>query len=101
MRVDAIRNYGHSFAVPKNTKPSSFKHAPLSAIQHDTATFKQCYALKGAGLGAALGLASLGALSLFSGGMATPLAYGLYALAFGTAGGITGSAIDQDAQEAG
>ena len=94
MRVYAIRNCSLNTA-PKITKPSSFRHGAINAPQYDTVSFGQNNTMKGAGLGALCGIAALAALSAFTGGLATPLGYGLYAAAFGTAGGFTGKALDE------
>ena len=94
MRVDAIRNC-RLCSAPKITKQSPLKHGAINAPQCDTVSFKQQNTIKGAGLGAFLGVAALATLSAFSGGLATPLGYGLFAAILGTAGGITGKAIDE------
>lgn len=94
MRVYAIRNC-RPCSAPKIAKPSSFKHGAISAPQCDTVSFGQNNTVKGAGLGAICGIVALAALSAISGGLATPLGYGLYAAAFGTAGGFTGKALDE------
>ena len=93
MRVNAIR-ICRPCSAPKITKPSSFKHGAINAPQNDTVSFKQNNTMKGAGIGAACGIAALAALSAVSGGLATTLGYGLYAAAFGTAGAVTGKALD-------
>ena len=93
MRIDTIRN---SRICPPPTpkikiKTSQFK---TNAIPYDSVSFKS-NAAKGAGIGAVCGLLAMGAISLLSGGLATPAAFGLYAAAGGAAGGFAGSAVDQ------
>ena len=94
MRVYAIRNC-RPCSAPKIAKPSSLRHGAINAPQYDTVSFGQNNTMKGAGIGALCGIAALAALSAFSGGLATPLGYGLYAAAFGTAGGYTGKVLDE------
>ena len=94
MRVYAIRNCS-VYSAPKITKPSSLRHGANQAPQYDTVSFGQNNTMKGAGIGALCGIAALAALSALSGGLATPLGYGLYAAAFGTAGGSMGKALDE------
>lgn len=94
MRVNAIRNC-RPYSATKITKPSSFKHGAINAPQYDTVSFKQSNTMKGAGIGAVCGLAAMALLSAVTGGLATPLGYGLYAAACGTAGGFAGKALDE------
>lgn len=99
MRVNAIRNC-RPYSASKITKPSSFRHGAINAPQYDTVSFGHNNTMKGAGVGAICGVLALAALSAISGGLATPLGYGLYAAAFGTAGGFTGKALDEIEHEA-
>ena len=93
MRIEAIRNSTNAYCTPKLVRRVCYNSS--NVLRHDTVAFKQGNTVKGAGIGAALGLLAIGALSAISGGVATPALYGLYAAAFGTAGGIAGRALDE------
>lgn len=97
MKIYAIRNgvmVNPSLKTKKTqcrqTAPTLYADEPKA----DTVSFKS-KAVKGAGIGALVGVAALGAISLLSGGLATPLAFGMYAAASGTAGGMLGNALDK------
>ena len=99
MRVNTIRNYSAGVIAPKNLKPMNVKReVPTPTLCHDTVSFKS-RASAGVGLGALLGVGTLGVISLLSGGLAAPVAYGVYAAAFGAAGGMTGGALDKTADK--
>jgi hypothetical protein len=95
MRVDTIRNYSAGGIAPKNLKIAKKRHeAPIQALCHDSVSFKS-RASAGVGIGALFGVGALGIISALSGGLATPVAYGVYAATFGAAGGMTGNALDK------
>lgn len=93
MRIAAIRNYEHFTTCSKvrNNTPKL-----LSEPVQDSVSFSGKKAVKGAGLGALIGL---GALAILSGGAAAPIAYAAYAATMGTAGGMLGHAIDKTNDE--
>lgn len=96
MRVNAIQSSRVAYSAPKfkALQPTAKrKDMPLSNLSHDSVLLKS-NTIKGAGIGTAFGLLAMAALSAVSGGVAAPIAYGLYAAAFGTAGGIAGKALD-------
>ena len=97
MKIYSVQNCRMVNSASTNRSYHSLRkmnELPRNTLTHDTVTF-QGNATKGAGLGALFGLCAMGALSAMSGGLATPLAYGLYAAAFGTAGGLAGKALDE------
>jgi len=95
MRVDTIRNYSLGGITPKNLKTVKTRHeVPVQSLCHDSVSFKS-RASAGVGLGALFGVGALGVISALSGGLATPVAYGIYAATFGAAGGMTGNALDK------
>lgn len=100
MRVYAIRNC-RPYSASAMAKPSSLRHGTINTPLGDTFSLSKGNAIKGAGIGALCGVIALAALSAISGGLATPLGYGLYAAAFGTAGGFTGKALDELESESG
>ena len=92
MRISAIRNGEVVRPALKNKQNrQSGVNFRADEPKADTVTFKS-KTLKGAGIGAVVGVA---ALTFISGGLATPLAFGLYAAATGTAGGMLGNVLDQ------
>ena len=96
MKVYAIRNYGTvSPSAPKNkTGHKNYQTNLLnSEPKQDSVSFKS-KTLKGIGIGGIAGLVTMGALSVLTGGLATPLAFGVYAGAMGAAGGLVGNALD-------
>lgn len=94
MRINAIRN---SMACCPQPRRNSVKHQTFSAYsnepQGDTVAFKS-HMVKGAGWGALLGMGSLAAITLLSGGLAAPAIFGAYAAAGGLAGGTLGRVLD-------
>lgn len=94
MRITAIRNYESARAV--SGKKQKIQSAPMRAqdtvTKQDAVSFKAHETAKGIGIGALVGI---GALTILSGGAATPLAYGIYAAANGIAGGLLGNAIEE------
>lgn len=99
MRVDTIRNYSTGVFAPKNLKNVKSRHeVPAQMLCHDTVSFKS-RASAGVGIGALFGALTLGAISFVSGGLAAPVAFGVYSAAFGTAGGMVGKALDKTADK--
>ncbi len=96
MKVSAIRNYGTNTPASKMSKTHTM---PARTNLHndepktDTVTFKGKNMLKGAGIGA---LCGLGFITLISGGLATPLAIGLYTATMGGTGAAIGDFIDKN-----
>ncbi len=98
MRISAIQHYENPRTISKQKcvrNHQGLKTTPESEPIQDTVAFKG-YTAKGAGLGALIGI---GAVALISGGLATPIAYGIYAATMGTAGGMLGHAIDDVNEE--
>ncbi len=97
MKIYAIRN-GETARPLRTTRTHQCRQTNLSLHadepKADTVAFKS-KTVKGAGIGAVLGVAALGAISLLSGGLATPLAFGVYAATTGTAGGMLGNVLDK------
>ncbi len=92
MRISAIQNFGTcptAFGA-KKCRRQVLKNTPET--KQDTVAFKAHETVKGIGIGALVGL---GALTIISGGAAAPIAYGVYAAAMGTAGGMLGNAIEE------
>ena len=95
MRIDAINGRVYSSALHKSSiKNISAKNNSKSTKPCDILSFSGNNSAKGIGIGAVFGLAAMGAISAMSGGAAVPFAYGMYAAAFGTAGGLAGKALD-------
>lgn len=97
MKIYSVENCRMVNSASSNRSYHSLRkmnETQLCTLNHDTVSFRG-NATKGAGIGALFGLCAMGALSAMSGGLATPLAYGLYAAAFGTAGGLAGKALDE------
>ena len=97
MRIDAIRNCRMAISAPKTSSSHSLpkkNETQLSGLNQDTVSFQKGNATKGAATGTVFGLFAITALSALSGLALSPLACGLYAAAFGTAGGIAGKALD-------
>lgn len=95
MKISAIQNYEPARAVSKMNKNRNLPRvteAPVPETKPDTVSFKAHGAAKGFGICALLGA---GALTVFSGGAAAPLVYGLFAATTGAAGGILGHLVDQ------
>ena len=92
MKIYAIQNGG---AVNANLRTAgrqcktSSPNLHLAEPKTDTVAFKS-KALKGAGLGALIGV---------SGGLAAPIAYGAYAATFGALGGAAGNVLDEVDEE--
>ena len=99
MKILAIQNGVMAKPAIKTTKSQVKNQIAPNFITNepnaDTVAFKS-KALKGFGIGAAVGVA---ALTFISGGLATPLAFGLYATATGTAGGMLGNILDKIDEE--
>ena len=98
MRVDSVnvRVYSSPLRKCNSGKISRDKTSSQQLKCVDIPAFSGSHTLKWAGIGALVGLASMGAISAMSGGLAVPVfAYGLYAASFGTAGGIAGKAYDE------
>lgn len=98
MRVDSVnvRVYSSPLRKCNSGKISRDKTSSQQLKYIDTPVFLGSHAFKWAGIGALVGLASMGAISAMSGGLAVPaFAYGLYAASFCTAGGIAGKAYDE------
>lgn len=97
MRITAIRNYSPCCTASKVNRGGNTRvNIPQTEPQSDTLTFKGATTIKGAGIGALVGI---GALTLLTGGAAAPIAYGLYAATMGTAGGMLGSAIENSGKD--
>ena len=97
MRIYAIRNCGATVpATRKSTSHSLPKKNEVSfgSFNHDCMSFLKCNTAKGATAGTGFGLLAMGSLSKISGLSVKPMAYGLYAAAFGVAGLIAGKALD-------
>lgn len=98
MRVDSVnvRVYSSPLRKCNSGKVSGDKTSSQQLKCIDVPAFSGSHTLKWAGIGVLVGLASMGAISAMSGGLAVPaFAYGLYAASFGTAGGIAGKAYDE------
>jgi hypothetical protein len=85
MRICAIQNYG-VYDCARKSQPKTYVEQP------NEVSFKSAK-LKGAGLGALLGM---GALALISGGAAAPVAYAVYAAIHGSIGAGVGDFIDKN-----
>ena len=97
MKIYAIRNYEPCRTVSKMNRSGNTRVSiPQTEPRSDTLTFKGATTIKGAGIGALVGI---GALTLLTGGAAAPIAYGLYAATMGTAGGMLGSAIENSGKD--
>ncbi len=96
MRVNAIRNYGLSTPIVRNKKMSALRQeiTQAEAMREESLSFKGRVGT-GAGVGALLGLGAMGLISALSGGLAAPIAYGVYAAVGGVAGGMAGDALDR------
>lgn len=97
MKINAIQNNG-LVCSPKKMNKKIGNQIPTNTngtIATDTVSFKGKGAIKGAGIGAIVGAGALTAISLLSGGLATPIAYLGYSALFGTAGGMIGNASDK------
>ena len=95
MRISAIRNYERPCCPRKMVRRNNVD-VPQTKEQSDTLAFKGKQTVKGIGIGTAIGL---GALTLISGGAAAPIAYGVYAVASGTVGGMLGNILDEAKKE--
>ena len=100
MKVVAIRNYGLGMPVAKHQKmPNQRQVTPQAGtLAQDTVSFKSRIGT-GAGVGTVLGLGAMGLISILCGGVAAPVAYGLYAAAGCVTGGLAGSALDKVEEE--
>ncbi len=96
MRISAIQNCGTCCPTPK--KNLNKQNYQTHHLKSESIKFNGRVA-KGAGLGALFGVAGLGLISALSGGLATPIAFGVYAGMFGTLGGKLGKAIDDIEKE--
>ena len=97
MRVNTIRNYSAGVIAPKNLKVTKTRQElPVQTLNHDTVSFKS-RASVGVGLGALFGSGLLATMTLFTGGVAAPAAFGVYSAVFGTTGGLLGNALDKTA----
>ena len=97
MKINAIQN-NRLVCSPKKMNKKIGNQIPTNTngtIATDTVSFKGKGAIKGAGIGAIVGAGALTAISLLSGGLATPIAYLGYSALFGTAGGMIGNASDK------
>ena len=97
MKINAIQN-NRFVCSPKKMNKKIGNQIPTNTngtIATDTVSFKGKGAIKGAGIGAIVGAGALTAISLLSGGLATPIAYLGYSALFGTAGGMIGNASDK------
>ena len=98
MRIDVIqcgRITSPAFPRKRLAISARAKEKASSPVMVSTVSFNGNNTVKGAGIGAIVGLAAMGAISALSGGLAAPIAYGVYAAAFGTAGGMAGKALDE------
>ena len=99
MRIYAIRDCGVSMpATRKSTSHSLSKKNEVSfgSFNQDCMSFLKCNTAKGVTAGTGFGLLAMGALSVVSGLSVKPVAYGIYAAAFGTAGLLAGKALDNE-----
>ena len=100
MKVYAIRNYGTDTPAPKMNRTKRMQAGAAlrqDEPKADTVAFKgNKNMLKGAGIGA---LCGLGFITLISGGLATPLAAGLYAAAMGGTGAAVGNVLDKTSEK--
>ena len=96
MRVEIVRNCRFSTPVLKNQRKTYLRNETQQDefIKEGAVSFNG-KAGTGAGVGALLGLGAMGLISALSGGLAAPIAYGVYAAVGGVAGGITGDALDR------
>lgn len=97
MKINAIQNNG-LVCSPRKMNKRIGNQIPTNTngtLTTDTVSFQGKNAIKGAGIGAILGVGSLAAITLLSGGAAAPIAYLGYSALFGTAGGMLGNAIDK------
>ena len=91
MRVSTVQCYQPmqmQNRVKKNVSRVGIKE---NYPQSDLVAFKAKDVIKGIGLGAVVGL---GAITLLSGGTATPFAYGIYTALSAAAGGALGQAVE-------
>ena len=98
MKIYAIRNGETACRYAKTNSTKNLNNRigiTNDGAQGDTVAFRGKNTIKGVGIGALCGIGALGLITLISGGAAAPIAYGLYAAAMGTAGGMAGNAIDQ------
>lgn len=97
MRISSVQAF-------RTGRPSFQKNGTVTPLKTEVpeigSFFAKNKAVRGAGLGAIIGLGTMALISGLSGGFATPLAYGLYAAAFGTAGGLAGKAASEFDAEA-
>ncbi len=101
MRIYAIQNGGavnSNLRIANRQCKTSSPNLHLDEPKTDTVAFKS-KAVKGAGLGALIGVGALGLISVLSGGLAAPIAYGAYAATFGALGGAAGNVLDQVDEE--
>lgn len=101
MKITAIQNCG-TCHPQKNLKLAhpNYKTGLLDGDSPaDTVCFRGKNTVKGGFWGAVTGVACLAAISLLSGGLAAPAAFGLYGATMGAAGGAVGHALDQIEEE--
>lgn len=97
MRISTIQCYETPRTVSKQKcvhNHQGLKTNPELEPAQDTVTFKS-YTAKGAGIGAAAGVACFALICAASGGLATPLGLGLYTAAMATSGGMLGHVADK------
>ena len=97
MKINAIQN-SRLVCSPRKMNKKIGNQIPTNTngtVATDTVSFKGKGAIKGAGIGAIVGAGALTAISLLSGGLATPIAYLGYSALFGTAGGMLGNAAEK------
>lgn len=101
MRISAIQTCGPC-QPQKNLKLArpDYRRGLLDGeAPDDTVAFKGKKTVKGGLWGALTGVACLAAISLLSGGLAAPVAFGVYGATMGAAGGAVGHALDEMDEE--
>ncbi len=95
MRINAIQTYGAGNFKVQTRKQKSYSQTvnnPQETPKADSVSFSGKKMLKGTGIGALLGIA---AITLISGGAATPAALAVFGSVMGAAGGSVGNALDK------
>ena len=92
MKVSAIQTIGVPRASIKLQKTPPLNRVGVTPIPEDTVSFQGKNTIAGASIGAIIGI---GAITIISGGLATPVAVAAYTAAIGTCGGVLGHVVDK------
>ncbi len=101
MKINAIQSYGLTCS-PRKINKKFRNEIPTNSnetLATDTVSFKGKGAVKGAGIGAVVGVGALAAITFLSGGIAAPAAYLAYGAIFGSLGGAVGKSVDKYNEE--